>query len=83
MQTHLLFPGVGVSIVASMPPASVGTIISLAKAAAMRHPLLKPFADKKLCVGEVELRLQDTAGVSGAGDLREAFQILTLRERTP
>lgn len=76
MQTHLLFPGAGMAFVVDMEPAPERTVISLARASALRHPLTRPYTDKKFVVEVSERRLSSELG----GLFTESFQILTLRE---
>jgi hypothetical protein len=78
MQTHLLFPDAGVAFVVEMEPAPTGTVISMSRASALHHPLMRPYVDKKFVVEVSERRLD-----SQLDRFTEAFHILALREWTP
>lgn len=79
MQTQLLFPGAGIAFTVEMEPAPAGTVISMARVSALRHPLMRPYVDKKFIVEVSERRLSSELG----GPFTEVFQILTLREWKP
>lgn len=79
MQTQLRFPGAGVAFVVEMEPAPAGTVISISRVSALRHPLMRPYVDKKFVVEVSERRLDSQLGQP----FTEAFQVLALREWTP